>query len=151
TAATWQSISCALKSKSSAAPTISMTASAKSVSAEHVDSLLYIIARAVVAFVQALPLRTVARLGRAGGALTFWLDARHRRVTIRNLTMCFGKEKPADEIRALAKENFRRIGENFACAAKTASMTHDELKPFVEFVGDKNILNPPAGQKPPSI
>ena len=115
------------------------------------DSLLYIIARSVVAFIQALSLPAVARLGRAGGTLAYWLDARHRRVTIRNLTMCFGHEKSAGEIRAIAKENFRRIGENFACAAKTASMTHDELKPFVEFVGDKNILSPPPGQTPQSI
>ena len=44
---------------------------------------------------------------------------RHRRVALRNLTMCFGQRTPA-EIRALARENFRRIGENFACAVKTA-------------------------------
>src|SRR5881394_2298024 len=103
------------------------------------DSLLYIIARAIVAFIQALPLPAVARLGRAGGALAYWLDARHRRVALRNLAMCFGQE------------NFRRIGENFACAPKTASMTYDELKPFVEFVGDKNIINPLVGQTPQSI
>jgi KDO2-lipid IV(A) lauroyltransferase len=115
------------------------------------DTLLYLVARAVVTFVQALPLPVVARIGRAGGALTYWLDARHRRVAIRNLTMCLGQEKNADEIRALAKENFRRIGENFACAAKTASMTFEELKPFVEFVGAKSILSPPPGQTPPSV
>lgn len=115
------------------------------------DKLLYWIARAVVAFVQALPLRTVARLGRAGGALAYWLDARHRRVALRNLTMCFGQEKSAAEIRSIARENFRRIGENFACAAKTASMTYEELKPFVQFVGDPKILAPPTGQKPPSL
>lgn len=115
------------------------------------DTVLYFIARAVIAFVQALPLRAVARLGRAGGALTYWLDARHRRVTLRNLTMCFGQEKSAAEIRSIARENFRRIGENFACAAKTAAMSFDELKPFVEFVGDPKILVPPTSEKPASI
>src|SRR5882724_7791441 len=115
------------------------------------DNLLYLLARAVVAFLQALPLRAVARLGRAAGGLAYGLDARHRRVAVRHLTMCFGQEKSADEIRALARENFRRIGENFACAAKTASMTHEELKPFVEFVGPPSLISPPPGQKPPSI
>ena len=115
------------------------------------DRLLYVIARALVGFIQALPLRAVARLGRAGGALFYWIDPRHRRVATRNLTMCFGAEKSAAEIRALARENFRRIGENFACAAKTASMTHEELRPFVEFAGPPAILAPPAGQKPPSV
>ena len=115
------------------------------------DKLLYFVARAVVAFLQALPLRAVARLGRAGGGLAYFIDARHRRVAVRNLTLCFGQEKSTDEIRALAKENFRRIGENFACAAKTASMTHEELKPFVEFIGPEQLLSPPPDQKPPSI
>src|SRR6185437_17124703 len=111
------------------------------------DRLLYLFARAVIAFLQALPLRAVARLGRAGGALVYWIDGRHRRVALGNLTLCFGQEKSAAEIRALARENFRRIGENFACAAKTASMTRKELKPFVEFFGDQKIISPPAGQK----
>jgi lauroyl/myristoyl acyltransferase len=115
------------------------------------DKLLYLIARGVIGFLQALPLRVVARIGRAGGALAYSLDARHRRVAQRNLTMCFGNEKSEAEIRELARENFRRIGENFACAAKTASMSFEELKPFVEFVGDKNILAPPTSQKPQSI
>jgi lauroyl/myristoyl acyltransferase len=104
-----------------------------------------------VALLLALPLRGAARLGRAAGTLGYWIDARHRGVAIRNLTMCFGQEKSADEIRALAKENFRRLGENFACAAKTASMTHEELKPHVEFIGPPIILSPPPGKKPSSI
>jgi len=115
------------------------------------DKLLYFVARTVISLLQALPLRVVARLGQMGGQLAYMLDARHRKVALNNLTMCFGREKSTAEIRALARENFRRIGENFACAAKTASMTHEELKPFVEFAGDKKILSPPAGQAPPSI
>ena len=77
------------------------------------DAPLYWFARAVAALIQALPLTLVARLGRACGAAAFWLDARHRRVALRNLEMCFGGEKSPAEIRAIAKENFRRIGENY--------------------------------------
>src|SRR5581483_2727148 len=109
------------------------------------DSLLYFAARALVALLQALPLPVVARLGRAAGGLAYWLDGRHRRVVRRNLAMCFGGEKSATELRAIARENFRRIGENFACAAKTASMTFEELQPFVKFTGDARLIAPPAG------
>jgi lauroyl/myristoyl acyltransferase len=77
----------------------------------------------------------VARTGRAGGALFYFLDGRHRRVAIENLTACFGQELSLPEIRALARENFRRIGENYFCAAKTASMTWEKLRPHCEFVG----------------
>jgi len=67
---------------------------------------------------------------------------RHRRVAQRNLTMCFGREKSDQEIRRIAEENFRRIGEGFACAIKTASMSFEELRPHVEFVAPQNITAP---------
>jgi lauroyl/myristoyl acyltransferase len=108
------------------------------------NTLIYWLGSALVAFLQALPLPWVARLGRAGGALAYRLDARHRRVALKNLTMCFGNGKSPYEIRALAEEHFRRIGENYACAVKTASMTFDELRPHVEYFGAARLL-PPRG------
>jgi len=112
--------------------------------------MLYLVARALVALLQALPLRVVARIGRAGGALAYCLDARHRRVALKNLTMCFGEEKPPAEITALAKENFRRLGENYTCAVKTASMTPEELRPHFEFVGAEKVLPHATSQGPSS-
>jgi KDO2-lipid IV(A) lauroyltransferase len=115
------------------------------------ETPLYCLVRALVALLQALPLTWVARLGRTGGGLAYWLDARHRRVALRNLTMCFGSEKSPTELRALAHENFRRLGENYACAIKTAAMSFEELRPRVEFVGDARIISPPAGQPPRGV
>lgn len=97
------------------------------------EPLLYLFARGLVAFLQALPLRLVARLGRWGGSLAYWLDRRHRRVALDNLRLCFSREKTPLQIRRLAKENFRRIGENFACAVKTAAMSAEQLRDHVEF------------------
>jgi KDO2-lipid IV(A) lauroyltransferase len=104
------------------------------------DTLIYWLARALVALLQSLPLIWVARIGRAGGALAFWIDARHRRVALENLTMCFGDEKSLDEIRTLARENFRRIGENFACAVKTAVMSKEALCSHFKFVSAEKVL-----------
>ena len=103
------------------------------------NSLLYLIARAFIAFIQMLSLPRVARLGRALGSLAFRLDARHRRVVLDNLTKCFGGEKPAEEIAEIARENFRRIGENYLCAIKTSAMTAEELRPHVEFTGIERL------------
>jgi lauroyl/myristoyl acyltransferase len=111
------------------------------------DWLLYLFARTVVAVIQSLPLVVAARVGRFVGGLVYWLDRRHRRVALRNLTMCFGKEKSPEQLRQIALENFRRIGENFACAAKTASMTFEELRPHVEFVAPPEILAPDRPRK----
>ena len=115
------------------------------------ESALYYTARVVVACLQALPLTWVARLGRRGGGLAYWLDARHRRVALRNLAMCFGGEKSPAELRALARENFRRIGESFACSVKTAAMSFDQLRSRVEFVGDARLISPPADGKPQGV
>jgi len=106
------------------------------------DTLLYPVARLLIALLQALPLTLVARIGRAVGALVYRLDARHRRVALQNLEMCFGNKKSPEEIRALARENFRRVGENFACAIKTSAMSWNELRPHVEFVGTDRLLPP---------
>ena len=87
------------------------------------NTLLYCLARLLIATLQALPLRLVARLSRACGAVAWWLDARHRRVALTNLSLCFAAEKSPAEIRALAKENFRRLGESYGCAVRTAGMS----------------------------
>ncbi|MFZ0829293.1 MAG: hypothetical protein WAO02_17920 [Verrucomicrobiia bacterium] len=114
------------------------------------DTLIYWPARALVALIQALPITLVARLGRLAGGLAFRLDARHRRVALKNLTMCFGHEKSPEEIRAIAKENFRRIGENFASAVKTAAMTPDQMRPYFDFVGVEKFLKFQADRGPQS-
>lgn len=104
------------------------------------DRLLYLLARGLIALIQAFPLNWVARFGRGCGEIVHWCDARHRRVARRNLTMCFGGEKTPAEIRALTRENFRRIGENFACAIKTASMSLDQLRDHMEITGAEKVL-----------
>ncbi|HWY30160.1 MAG TPA: hypothetical protein VNX46_05370, partial [Candidatus Acidoferrum sp.] len=62
--------------------------------------LIYWLGRAFIAFVQMFPLPLVAQVGRAAGAIAYHLDARHRSVAMKNLTMCFGREKSAGEIQA---------------------------------------------------
>jgi KDO2-lipid IV(A) lauroyltransferase len=104
--------------------------------------IVYYLASGLIALLQALPLSLVARIGRFAGALAYRLDARHRRVTLDNLRACFKAEKSEEEITALAKENFRRIGENYCCAIKTAGMSADDLRPYVEFT-EPQRLQPP--------
>lgn len=107
------------------------------------DWLLAPLAAGLVRLLQALPLRWVARLGRWAGLVAYGLDRRHRRVALENLRLCFGREKTEAQIRALARENFRRIGENFACAVKTAAMSAAELQPHLEIVGADRVYPEP--------
>ena len=106
------------------------------------NNLIYFLGRMAIRLIQSLPLWLVARLGRIGGSVAFFLDGRHRRVALKNLTMCFGQEKSLAEITAIARENFRRIGENYICLVKTANMSFDDLRPHLEFAGFDRL---PAG------
>ena len=103
------------------------------------EHILYLLARTAIALIQALPIRWVARLGRCGGAVAFWLDRRHRRVALANLTRCFSNEKSPAEIKAIAKENFRRLGEVYCCSVKSAAMSDDEIKTIFAVKGGEKI------------
>ena len=115
------------------------------------DRLLYCFVLALIKTIQALPLGVVARIGRACGALAYYIDARHRRVARRNLAMCLGAERSPAEIESLAKENFRRLGESYCCAIKTAAMTWEELQPHVEFVGIEKAMHGGPRMHPVSL
>ena len=103
------------------------------------DTILFYIARTAIALIQALPIRWVARLGRCGGAVAFWVDARHRRVALANLTRCYSGEKTPAEIKSIAKENFRRLGEVYCCSVKSAAMNDAEIKTIFAVTGAEKI------------
>lgn len=110
------------------------------------DALLYRLGLVLVAILQALPLSLVVRLGRAAGRMVGWIDYRHRRVARENLTAAFGREKSPTQIDALVREQFKRLGENYAAAVKTASMTAQELGDRLEIVGAEKVH--PPGTRP---
>jgi lauroyl/myristoyl acyltransferase len=106
------------------------------------EILLYCLALGLVHSLQALPLTLVAWVGRRVGGMAYYVDGRHRRVARENLTLAFQDEKNPKELRALAREHFRRLGENYACAIKTASMKPAALARHVQFVGTRPFLPP---------
>jgi len=103
------------------------------------DRVLYYAAFTVIRILQMLPLLWVARIGRLGGGIAYWIDSRHRKVALTNLTLCFQKERSASELREIARENFRRIGENYACAAKTAILESPQLQSCFQIVGHEKL------------
>jgi KDO2-lipid IV(A) lauroyltransferase len=104
------------------------------------DTLIYYFISGLIAVLRALPLTWAAGFGRFMGGLVYLLDARHRRVAQRNLTMCFGAEKSPEEIRALARENFKRIGENFVAAINLSARDQARIEGRVELVGEEKLL-----------
>lgn len=111
-----------------------------------IDWILYLAARTLIGILRSLPLTMVAQLGRIGGGVFYALDARHRRVAIQNIAHCF-PEKALPDVRAIARENFKRIGEAFASAAKTAYMSVEEILPRCELIGLEKLR--PSGDGNP--
>lgn len=99
------------------------------------DHALYWLALGLIRFIQLLPLVLAAQLGRALGWLVYHLDARHRRVAERNLGAAFDKTLTPTEIKALARENFQRIGEAYCSAIKTSAMKPEDISARLEFTG----------------
>ena len=100
-----------------------------------VDQTLCLLTRCGIGLLQAAPLCWAARLGRFGGEVVFWVDRRHRRMTIANLTRCFQNEMTPAQIRTLAHENFRRIGENSCCALHTAALSPAKIQEILRVEG----------------
>ena len=131
---------------------LSLRICAATIQPEMVERCVYLLAWTLVWVLQALPLRMVARIGRGAGALAYWIDVRHRRVALRNLQSVFGEEKTTSEIQAIARENFKRLGENYCGAIKTAGMTFEELREHVEFArADKIMPQPGEGAAPSRV
>jgi len=95
----------------------------------------YWLVRAFIALIQSLPLSLISWFGRTGGWIGWCFDSRHRQVAIENLTHAFGAEKSAEEIRAIARENYLRLGANYLCLVKIAAMPAERLKPHLEWTG----------------
>lgn len=104
------------------------------------DRLIVAFARLVVGFFQALPLSLAARIGRFLGGLAYFVDRRHRRVALTNLQAVYGRSKTSGEIHALARENFKRIGEGFVGGLCTAGMSPAELDRVLEIDGIEKLL-----------
>lgn len=115
------------------------------------NAISYWLGRAVIALIQSLPLVFVARLGRRFGALAWLFAGKHRRLAIDNLTQAFRTEKSETEIRAIAKETFLRIGENFLCAVKTSAMGIEELRPHLELGADNPLPEKISGVPLPNF
>jgi Kdo2-lipid IVA lauroyltransferase/acyltransferase len=74
-----------------------------------------------------LPGAWAFRLGEWLGALAWHLYPARRKLVMRNLRIAFAGEKPAAELDALARENFRRTGGNLISVAHTARVKPEHL------------------------
>lgn len=73
------------------------------------ENLLYKIINAAFTVLGLVPRKTAGALSRIFGRIWFAVDRRHRQVAIENLTLAFGRELGAADIRKLARRNFANL------------------------------------------
>ena len=99
------------------------------------DFSIYLLYRAGSAIVNALPLRALFIFGEGLGVCAWILLGKYRRLAFQNLTIAFGQEKSERELRAIARQSFRRLGSNLLCSIKLGVMP---LKKIAEHVDVEN-------------
>ena len=102
------------------------------------ETLLYYLARTIVAGARCLPLRALAWVGRRLGGLAWILDKRHRTVARENIAAAF-PEKSKHDVTQLARDHFQRLGETYACILQTGGMNAEQIRAIVTFEGYERL------------
>ncbi len=80
--------------------------------------------------------------GRILGGAFFGLSGRYRRLVRRNLRIATADAPlPRRRLDSLVRETFRRAGANFLASLKTATLEEDEIDPFIEHHGFREVFS----------
>jgi lipopolysaccharide heptosyltransferase II len=93
---------------------------------------LYLLYRAGVVAITALPLTALFHLGRFFGLCAWLVLPGYRRLAFRNVEIAFGNEKSPREMRCLVRRHFQRLGANLLCGLKLAAMPLEKVRARVK-------------------
>jgi lipopolysaccharide heptosyltransferase II len=96
------------------------------------DFVVYLLYRAGLAVVAALPLSFLFGFGEFLGVCAWMFSGKYRRLATRNLEIAFSNEKSPRELRQLVRQHFRRLGANLLCSAKLTQMPPEKILEHVE-------------------
>ncbi len=102
------------------------------------DYIIYIFAATILFLLRCLPFEALVFIGRLGGGLVYYLDKRHRKVAINNLRLAFREEYTKQEIKEIARENFKRIGEVFTSSVKLHYLPESRIRKIMKIKLDQN-------------
>jgi KDO2-lipid IV(A) lauroyltransferase len=92
-------------------------------------------------FFAVLPRSWCLKLGRGLGTLTYRCDRHHRNIALANLRQAFGQEKGPAELRAIARDSFRRFGETVADIFKLFPWKPADIAALIDIEGRENLEN----------
>jgi len=96
------------------------------------DFVVYLLYRAGLSVVAALPLPFLFGFGEFLGDCAWMFSGKYRRLATRNLEIAFANEKSPRELRQLVRRHFRRLGANLLCSAKLTQMPPEKILERVE-------------------
>ena len=96
------------------------------------DFVVYLLYRAGLAVVAALPLSFLFAFGQFLGVCAWMFSGKYRRLATRNLEIAFANEKSPRELRQLVRRHFRRLGANLLCSAKLTQLSPEKILERVE-------------------
>lgn len=88
----------------------------------------YILIRSSVGIFRLLPRKAALTVGSVLGRFASRVFRAEYRLAVEHLTLAFGKERSASEIRRLARESFRFVALNFVDAVRIGVMSPDEIR-----------------------
>ena len=103
------------------------------------DFVVYLLYRAGLAVVAALPLPFLFGFGQILGVCAWMFSGKYRRLATRNLEIAFANEKSPRELRQLVRRHFRRLGANLLCSAKLTQMPAEKILERVEVENSESM------------
>jgi heptosyltransferase-2 len=104
-----------------------------------VDFCVYLLFRAALALITALPLRFVFSLGEGLGLLAWMLLPNYRRLARRNVEIAFGREKSAPEKSRMVRCHFQQLGANLLSGMKLNTMPIEAVAARVATEGTEEL------------
>ena len=104
-----------------------------------VDFCVYLLYRAALGLIHALPLRFVFSLGKGLGFCGWLLLPKYRHLARRNVEIAFGDEKSSAEKERIVRRHFQQLGANLLSGTKLNSMSLEAATARVAIEGDAEI------------
>lgn len=87
-----------------------------------------------------LPRRLCLMYGKAMGLFFYYLDTKHRRLTLSNLKMALGKKLTSSELRTTARQTFMNFGLSLVDVIKFSSLSESRKTALIQVEGEENLL-----------
>jgi Kdo2-lipid IVA lauroyltransferase/acyltransferase len=105
-----------------------------------ISFLIYLILIGFSLIINLLPEGFALWVGRQLGIVMYYLDWEHRKVALQNLSLAFGQEKSASEIRGIARRTFQNLGMTTIEFFRIPKMDAETFKERVKIEGLEEAL-----------